>query len=95
MTLALVMSSVGGVGSTTVELDSSQGAWLVVTVDGVLASRRTVKDMPISWRSAKSKRKMSSTLALSLPVGSALIDTGAAQDLTGRNRVHFSSTKTV
>ena len=42
------MSNVGGVGATTEELDNTQGAWLLVTVNGTFNSRRTVKVVP-SW----------------------------------------------
>ena len=48
MTFA-TMSNAGGLGLTTDEVDGSQEAWQVVTVDGMLTSRRSMKGSPISW----------------------------------------------
>ena len=45
--VSISMADVGGVGSTTEELDGTQGAFLIVTVDGLLTSRRTVRSVPL------------------------------------------------
>ena len=72
------MSDVGGVGSTTEELEGSLGAWLVLPVDGMLTSRRTVRVNPISWRSVKLKRKVSSTFAGETPALSQAVAEGTS-----------------
>ena len=74
------MSDVGGVGSMTEELDGSKRAWLL---DGILTSQRTVKLSPITWRSAKLKRKVSSTLAgETLGLSHAMVGDTAVRDMT-------------
>lgn len=62
------MSDAGGVDSNgspgdEANLDHTQGGWVIVTAERPLEAARQVRVSPVSWRSAKLKRKVSSTLA--------------------------------